>query len=700
MVAGGKNHLNLKNQKKFVLTLLLVVIIGNTGVFILNVRDSVAKKPSNISGGGIGATGYYYSDWNQNITVGMDGSLLIVEEMVYTLDPGSYGFAFRNLNWRSFHDVTSWSIQSGPGTPQIYYYNIERTSDTIEFYWEFYRQSYSSQVDLTFILTYNVSSAMDLRGNRDRVYWNVIGEEFEVPIHDIDTRVIFPKEYELNAIQSTTYYQGDTPGDDKGTAINIDGKTHVVFHQGSVNAYESYTIDTDSPPAGIVMPFSWRVYLNSNWIICIGLGFVPFALFFLLAFIFKGIDPKVKTIPTLNEISTRKCVECGYRDVRKIKFCPLCGADVQTVSELGPPNNLSPAEVGTLLDEKFDKIDFVAEFFYMAEKGYLKIIQTDDSDEMYFQRTEKDAYYGELTKFDKSILKFIEDHSYDTLWFKERTEGESEKVEEIPVEVISLSVIKTNAADLWKNKNDIYNKLSGGDTPYFTQNPEKIRGRYSGTAIVLGIVGCTLLYILGEFFYIGNLIFGIIGVVAACLLGLILSNRMPKLTKYGAQMKGSWQSYLQLIRGQMLGFPDPYEQFTYSMDHFSYLLIDPNFDLPHHLKNIAKNISTRPPPAGYYYTAPYWYYYPRIYYPIHGGMTHRTITGFDSIGRGFESMVQGISNLAESLPNAISNMAEGLTSAISNMSEGFTPPSSSGGRSGFGGGFGGGGGGGGGGGIG
>ena len=698
VIAGGKNHLNLRNKKKIVLTLTIFMLVGNISTFALSVADTVAKKPQNIYGGGIGANGYYYSDWNQNITVGMDGSLLIVEEMVFTLDPGSYGYAYRNLKWKSFHNVTSWSIQSGPGTPAIHYYNIEKSSDNIEFYWEFYREYYDSIVDLTFILTYNVSSAMDLRGERDRVYWNVIGSEFEVPIYDIDTRVIFPKQYSESEIRSTTYYKEGT-GDDEGTVVNIDGKTHVIFHHNSVQAYESYTIDTDSPPSGIDMPFSWRVYLNTNWLICIGLGFAPFALFFILAFIIGGIDPRVKVVPTLNEISTKKCVECGYKDTRNIKFCPLCGSDVQIQSELGPPNNLSPAEVGTLLDEKFDNIDFVAEFFYLAEKGYLKIIQTDDTNEMYFQRTEKDAYYGELTKFDKGILNFIEDYSYDTIWFKEKSD-EKEKDIEIPVEVISLSVIKTLAGKLWKHKADIYNKLSGGDTPYFTQNPDKIRGKYSGLAIMIGIGGGIVIYLLGTLFYVGNLIFGIIGVVAASILGLILSKRMPKLTKYGAQMKGSWQSYLQLIRGQMLGFPDPYDQFTYSMDHFSYLLIDPKFNLPHHLKNISKRISKNPPPPDYHYTAPFWYYYPRIYYPEGGGMTHRSISGFDSIGRGFESMVRGISNLAESLPSAISNMAEGLTSAISNMSEGFTPPSSSGGSSGFGGGFSGGGGGGGGGGIG
>ena len=665
-------------------------------MYLFTVEHTAATIPQG-GGGGLDTQDYYYSHWNQTMVVGMDGSLLITEEQTFRLDPGSYGFAYRNLNWKLFHDINSWSIESGPGTPYITYHKLTREADQIEFYWEFNREYYSSVVELTFILTYNVSSAMDLRGSRDRVYWNVIGAEFEVPIYDISTRVIFPKQYDLADVRSTTYYQGNDPGDDTGTVFNANGKTQVDFHQSSVSAYESYTIDADTPPAGINMPFSWRVYLNTNWYLCIIFGLVPVLLFFIVLFLIVGLDPRVKSIPTLNEVAIKKCVQCGYKDARQIKFCPMCGDDVKIVNEIGPPNNLSPAEVGTLLDEKFDKIDFVAEFFYLAEKGYLKIIQTDDdSQEIYFQRTEKDAYYGELTKFDKSILKFIEDYSYDTLWFKDGTK----EAEEIPVEVISLSVIKTKAGKLWINKTDIYNKLAGGDTPYFAQNPEKVRGKYSFIAIAVGVLGAGAFFLASSFFLINGLMWGILGVIIAAFAGHLISKKMPKLTKEGAKVKASWQSYLQLIRGQMLGFPDPYEQFSFSMDHFSYLLIDPKFDLPHHLKHIAKRIPNNPPPANYHYTAPYWYYYPRIYMPIRPGMTHRTITGFDSLGRGFESMVSGISNLAESLPTAISNMAEGLTGAISSMSEGFTPPSSSGGSSGFSGGFSGGGGGGGGGGIG
>jgi uncharacterized membrane protein YgcG len=680
-------------MKRFALLLCLLSLY--LAVIIVTAKDSLAgfndiEKDMNLNASVV------YSDWNQNITVGMDGSLLIVEEQTFRLSAGSYGFAYRDLKWRSFHDVSSWSIKSAPGTPTITSYKMDKESGYINFYWEWNRLTVPTGTEFTFILTYNVSSAMDLRGNRDRVYWNVIGGEFEYTIYDIDTLVIFPELFNASDVRSTTYYEGTGPGDDEGTVTTVNGKTAVVFHQDSVAPLESYTIDTDTPPAGIVMPISIRVYLNQNWVIVVSMGFVPIFLFFILAFLIKGLDPKVKAIPTLNEVAMRKCNKCGYKDMRKTKFCSQCGEEMITVSEIGPPGNLTPAEVGTLLDEKFDKIDFVAEFFYLAEQGYLKIVQMEGEKEIYFQRTEKDSYYGHLSKFDKEILDFVERYSYESIWYK--TEGE--KVTEVPVEVTSLSTVKSHIQSLWGSKDDVYKKLSGGNTKYFESNPDRIRSRYFGLSLFFGIVGSIAAFGLAELFNIANLSYAIIGIIAASLIGLLLSRFMPKLTKIGAKQKASWQSYLQLIRGQMLGFPDPYEQFNFSMDHFSYLLIDPKFDLPRHLKYISRNIGKHPPPRNFHFITPYWYYYPHIYYPRVGRIGHRPISGFDRLGRGFESAVDGISNLAESLPNAISNMAEGLTNAISNMSESFTPPSSSGGGSGFGGGFSGGGGGGGGGGIG
>ncbi|NHJ84015.1 MAG: DUF2207 domain-containing protein [Asgard group archaeon] len=679
-----------KKPKLRFLTLLIIAL--NFSVLVLMTQNSLAKIESPINNRPI-ATGYYYSHWNQTMNVGLDGSLLIREEMTFNLDSGSYGFAYRDLNWDGFHDVVTWSIESASGTPGITYYSLDKEVGIIHFYWEWSRLSVPDNTEFTFILTYNVSSALDLRGERDRVYWNVIGGEFEVPINDITTTVIFPSLFNSSDIRSTTYYQDGT-GDTEGTVTEIDGKSAVVFHQNHVAAYEAYTVDADSPPSGIEMFFSWRVYLSNNWIIALLVGFVPVFLFFILAFLIKGLDPRAKTIPTLNEVMIKSCPQCGFRDLKKINYCPQCGAEMKDVSEVGPPNDLTPAEVGTLLDEKFDKIDFIAEIFYLAEQGYLKIVQMPDNDEIYFQRTDKESYFGSLSKFDKNLLNFIASRSSDTIWFADK-----EKNKEIAVSVTSLTTIKYNISSLWKYKTDVYNRLSGGDNRYFESNPEKIRSLYYGMAIASAFLIGGLIFIASSLFYINNFIAGIIGAVVASFIGLLLSYRMPKLTKEGAKSKASWQSYLQLIRGEMTGFPDPYDQFSYSMKHFSYLLIDPKFDLPKHLKHISKQVSSIPPPDNYYYVTPYWYYYPGIYMPIRG-RTGRAISGFDSLGRGFESIVHGISNIAESLPAAISNLAEGLTTAISNMSESFTPPSSSGGSSGFGGGFSGGGGGGGGGGIG
>ena len=165
----------MKNLKKKFATIFLSILILNFCSFLLLTRSSLqinSKYP--IEKDQLRINGYYYSNWNQNITIGMDGSLLIVENMTFKLEAGSYSYAYRELKWRNFNDVTYWNIKSNSGTPAINYYQMDKDNQYIKFYCEWTRISVPTNTYFTFILTYNVSSAMDLRGNRDRVYWNVI----------------------------------------------------------------------------------------------------------------------------------------------------------------------------------------------------------------------------------------------------------------------------------------------------------------------------------------------------------------------------------------------------------------------------------------------------------------------------------------------------------------------------------------------
>ena len=687
----------IKKRIKSIILLLFILTVYASFIGLIFEESFAIDETNN---GGFIQPQVYYSHWNETITVGMDGSLLITEEMTFSLDAGSYSYAYRNLRWRNFHNLNAWNIEEGINAPPIQYKEMEKNGDYIYFRWEWNSQQATQGEEYTFILTYNVSSALDLRGNRDRVYWNVIGGEFDYYILDISTRVIYPQEYNLSDIRSTTYYHGNNPGDDEGVASNIGGKTVVDFHQSSVAPHEAYTIDTDSPPAGIDMPFSWRVYINNNWIIMSSIYFIPIVLFFVILFFVKGKDPRVKNIPILNEVSIRKCFVCGYREKRKIKFCPQCSSGMESVKEIGPPDDLTPAEVGVLLDESFDNIDFVAEFFYLAEKGYLKLIQTPENDEIYFQRTEESTRYSGLSSFDKEILEFVERYSDDDLKLEKVTMIDNKEVKEVSIKVVSLSTIKSNAKSLWKYSRDVYDKITGGKTKYFESDPNEIIGKYSSLLLGVGIGIFIIASLIYQFVHISNYFAGIMGVITACFVSWFIVRKMSKLTKKGAQVKANWKSYLQIIRGEMLGFPDLYDQFNFSMEHFSYLLVVPHFNLPRHLRILSRKVQKNSPPADFHFITPYWYYYPKIMFSPNSDISHRTISGFDNIGRGFESVVEGISNLAESLPEAISNMSEGISSAISNMSDGFRSPSSSGGSGGFGGGSSGGGGGGGGGGIG
>ncbi len=79
-----------------------------------------------------------------------------------------------------------------------------------------------------------------------------------------------------------------------------------------------------------------------------------------------------------------------------------------SVHELSPPDNLTPAQVGTIFDDTSSYRDLTAEILFLAVKGYLKIEKIKGSDKPDFILSLlKDSYSKELHGFESNLLASI-----------------------------------------------------------------------------------------------------------------------------------------------------------------------------------------------------------------------------------------------------------------------------------------------------
>lgn len=212
------------------------------------------------------------------------------------------------------------------------------------------------------------------------------------------------------------------------------------------------------------------------------------------------------------------------------------------IAQYEPPDNLTPVEVGTVIDEKVDKKDISAEIIYLAVKGYLKIILLEGGGLFKTKDYELQKLKDENdlpNDFDKKLMESLfgskssiklSDVKKDFNFYKDITET---------IEKIYQSVV---------NKN------------YFGKNPNKVKTVY----IIIGVI-------IWFFGFLSGFIFGSFGIVSGFIAGLIViifGIFMPVKTKEGVLAKEhilGLKEYLSVAEKERLSFHNAPEK---NPEHF------------------------------------------------------------------------------------------------------------------------------------
>ena len=188
----------------------------------------------------------------------------------------------------------------------------------------------------TVILRYRVLNALTFFEDHDELYWNVTGNEWEAPIEHASAQIELPAGVTgLHAIS----YSG--PFGSRGQDAEVESSSNLVefrstrsleFHEGLTAVVGWDKGFVHEPTASQKILF----ILRSNWPI-----FIPVGVFVLMFYWFwaSGRDPE--------------------RDAITVQY--------------EPPDNLTPAECGTLVDDKVALRDITATLVDLAVKGYLTI---------------------------------------------------------------------------------------------------------------------------------------------------------------------------------------------------------------------------------------------------------------------------------------------------------------------------------------
>ena len=337
-----------------------------------------------------------------------------------------------------------------------------------------------------YVITYRVENAILFFSDHDELYWNVTGNDWKAPIEVASAHVTLAVPRQSENLWAAAY---TGPFGSKGSAADHETHTNEVTFvtKNPLNIGEGLTIAfgwdkglTAAPSAW--KKFLWTVDMTENWIFL----FPPLALasmFFLWRR--KGRDPRV-------------------RESMTVMYAP-------PTFENRP---LVPAEVGTLIDEKFDPRDITSTIVELGVMGYLRIEETK-KEGLLFDAT--DYYLKKLKDPDAQLGPF--EKELMTSLFPGQLPG------------VYVSNLKNRFyTNLGTLKGVLYGELIR--KKYFLTNPEKIRGTYTMGGIVMMVFGA---------FAFAFLVPGAIGkgVMASILTGmpvLIFARFMPAKTKAGASV--------------------------------------------------------------------------------------------------------------------------------------------------------------------
>lgn len=289
----------------------------------------------------------------------------------------------------------------------------------------------------TVVLRYRVLNGLRFFEEHDELYWNVTGDEWEVPIEAASARIILPANVTgVRALAFTGSYGSQAQEADveiTANEVRLKMRRPLAFREGltAVVGWDKGFVTEPSAAAKVSM------FLRSNWPLIIPLG--VFAVMFWL-WATRGRDPRLRPI----------------------------------VAQYVPPEGLTPAEAGTLIDNAADMRDITATLVDLAVRGHLLIEEKEEKKLLGLWSGKEYVFHRRQPKGDDK-LKPHERELFDALFSR----GGGDTVE--------LSDLENKFyKDLPGIRDAVFDALMG--RRYYAQRPDKVKRRYIILAIVVGAI--------------------------------------------------------------------------------------------------------------------------------------------------------------------------------------------------------------------
>lgn len=499
---------------------------------------------------------YHLTALSVTLDAQRDGSIQITESMGFHFDVGTFSYAYRDIPWSSFDELTNVSVTDESG-------NVLGLQ--VRFQWEgsgeyHLRWAYpavTAPAERRFVLTYTVTGALlQPAAARNRVDWLAVGTGWNVPIDNASVRLLLPSGVD----NVTALAFSPLPS----TVLRVNNRTAVLFAVGILPANTGYRVIVDFPKVVDARPDLLRIARDSP----ISTGVCVFAAILFAMFVLwfvKGRDARPRT-----------------RGVNP---------------PLQVPSDLRPAEVGYLRRQLFDVASMFAALIDLAQRGYLILYGAPVG-----WRARRTASPLDLTEKGRAA-GLGEPGEYADL-----IEPEHVLLQALArTDVDRLTVLRTEFVGFGRRIED--RMLQRG---LVTKSPTAIRNRYAQAAALVMFTGLVLAGAgiwFPDYFSLRGPLVGL--AMAAVPIGII-GIYMPRWSDRGAEERSRWLGFMNALKVHVerAKKTNPGEAVA-TLDAFmAFVPLLPHTDVPRWLKQLALDLRGFPYEASWYASYPAIVLYP------------------------------------------------------------------------------------------
>ncbi len=425
-----------------------------------------------------GDTGWVITSFQSDITIERDGSLTIVEAIdVDFLALEKHGI-YRDIPIEYAYDPM-------PDKHRVYDFDLVSVTDAAGKKWPVSQSRNGADVRLqigdggktiggkqSYRITYRVAGVLNAFDDHDELYWNVNGFDWGVPTLAVSAVVQLPG----GGLIRTACFQGEEGSTAPCTNVISDSTASALYAaDGSFSQKENLTVVAGIRKGIVPEPVVILRDAPKNWFqqnfppsaAAIGSTIVLLIaaiVAFLAGWWRQGRDRVYRTLYYLTHDASERTRPLFYKDA--------------VVVEYSPPDELRPAQLGLILDERADTKDVTATIIDLAVRGYLMI---EEKDKTWF-----------LGKKDWHLTK-KKDGDGDLLPFEN--------------EVLSGLFVDGGEVDLSDLKNKFHTHLAtaqeklyedGQQRKWFSRSPESSRNWAQGAGIAIVGGGAGLGWLLGN----------------------------------------------------------------------------------------------------------------------------------------------------------------------------------------------------------